>query len=475
MAAKRFAIAFSFPGERRARVESIASAVAQRVGRARVLYDQYHEAEFARPNLDLHLQRLYHDETELNVVFLCKEYTEKEWCGLEWRAIRDLIKQRRDDIMLLHFDDATVAGVYGIDGYIEINGRTNEEVAGLILERHAQHHENGAKLPVLHETGKLPNGRTEMCELILDKGEHIHVQLQAEHELDFAICTPSSYQRWRDTAKLTGCLHLARRTSNMAVTLVAKETGKHHVLVINNTRRTKPIQYTLSIQECTTMTPPRSTTPASKSGHGSGPTQLSAPKGGPAVALYRQGDIFEVGSDLTVLPCSARGHFSKTAEAHIKRFGLPLPPHQTLGSITVYQFPGDGTITRYIAWAASVMAFQSTAEIIRSIGRQLGAYANANTHIHFIEAPLLGTGKGDLDELVAGPALRDGFLATCTTDATLIIYAQPAGLIRRLRASVAEVRTDTSRAPKRAADERTPGSLRSAKEQQRRGQRPRAT
>jgi excisionase family DNA binding protein len=38
------------------------------------------------------------------------------------------------------------------------------------------------------------------------------------------------------------------------------ETGKHHVLVINNTRRTKPIQYTISIQECTTMTPPRTPT-----------------------------------------------------------------------------------------------------------------------------------------------------------------------------------------------------------------------
>ena len=139
-AAKRFAIALSFPGEWRARVEAIAARLAARVGRARVLYDRYHEAEFARPSLDVYLQGLYHDETELNVVFLCKEYAQKEWCGLEWRAIRDLIKHHREDVMLLRFDDATVVGVFSIDGYIDITSRPDEEVAALILERHAQHY-----------------------------------------------------------------------------------------------------------------------------------------------------------------------------------------------------------------------------------------------------------------------------------------------------------------------------------------------
>lgn len=163
-----------------------------------------------------------------------------------------------------------------------------------------------------------------------------------------------------------------------------------------------------------------------------------------AVVVYRRGNIFEVGSDLTVLPCSARGHFSKTAEVHITRFGLPLPPEQPLGSITVHPFPGTGTVTRYIAWAASVMAYQSTAEIVREIGQQLGQYANANTHIHFIEAPLLGTGAGELDELVAGLALREGFLATCVTDATMTIYALSSGLIRQLRSAVNDSRAGRS-------------------------------
>ena len=88
-----------------------------------------------------------------------------------------------------------------------------------------------------------------MCELRLNKGDRIHVAFTAEHELDFVICTPTIYKKWRSTAKLTGSLHHARRTKDMTITLVAKEAGIHYVLLINNTRRKAPIAYTLEINE----------------------------------------------------------------------------------------------------------------------------------------------------------------------------------------------------------------------------------
>jgi hypothetical protein len=53
---KRFSIALSFPGECRAFVEDVALQLAQHVGRDRVLYDRFYEAEFARPDLDTYLQ-----------------------------------------------------------------------------------------------------------------------------------------------------------------------------------------------------------------------------------------------------------------------------------------------------------------------------------------------------------------------------------------------------------------------------------
>lgn len=136
---KRFLVALSFPGEYRGVVETVAHLLGQELGKQRVLYDKFHEAEFARPNLDTHLQSLYHDESELLVVFLCADYKRKEWTGLEWRAIRDLIKKKQDtSIMFVRLDDANISGLFSIDGYISANGREPAEIASLILSRFRQ-------------------------------------------------------------------------------------------------------------------------------------------------------------------------------------------------------------------------------------------------------------------------------------------------------------------------------------------------
>jgi len=135
-AKKRFRVALSFPGERRDFVEGVAGTLSERIGKERVFYDKYHEAELARPNLDTHLQRLYHQVADLIVVFLCSDYEQKEWCGLEWRAIRALIKNKQDHaIMLIRFDETEISGLYPIDGYVSVNDRIPSEIARLILER----------------------------------------------------------------------------------------------------------------------------------------------------------------------------------------------------------------------------------------------------------------------------------------------------------------------------------------------------
>jgi tetratricopeptide (TPR) repeat protein len=133
---KRFSIALSFPGEHRAFVEQVAAALSSQIGKERVLYDMYYEAEFARPNLDTHLQSLYHDDSELIAVFLCEDYERKEWCGLEWRAIRDLIKKRQaSSVMPLRFDTIEIPGLFSTDGYVWIDSRSPLEIAAIILKR----------------------------------------------------------------------------------------------------------------------------------------------------------------------------------------------------------------------------------------------------------------------------------------------------------------------------------------------------
>jgi hypothetical protein len=130
---RRFQVALSFPGEKRPFVEEVADKL-----RARgidVFYDKYFEAELAVLDLDIRLQQIYHDYSDLLVVFVCEEYEKKDWCGLEFRAIRDLIKKKEADVLLMRFDDAPLPGIFSLDGYVDLRGRTPEQAVEVISRR----------------------------------------------------------------------------------------------------------------------------------------------------------------------------------------------------------------------------------------------------------------------------------------------------------------------------------------------------
>lgn len=136
MSNKRFRVAFSFAGEKRRFVAKIAAILAKQFGNDSILYDKYHEAEFARPDLGVTLPELYHDESDLVVVVVCPNYSEKEWAGLEWMAIHDLIKNRKTEmVMLCRFEQAKLKGVFSTAGWIELDEKSPEETADLILQR----------------------------------------------------------------------------------------------------------------------------------------------------------------------------------------------------------------------------------------------------------------------------------------------------------------------------------------------------
>lgn len=131
---KQFKVALSFPGEKRDFVSQVAAGLQERI--SDIFYDEYFEAELAQPDLDIILQTIYHKNSDLVVVLICKEYDKKEWCGLEWRAIRDLLKQRKGStIMPMRFDDVEIPGLFSIDGYINLQGRAPEQAVDIICRR----------------------------------------------------------------------------------------------------------------------------------------------------------------------------------------------------------------------------------------------------------------------------------------------------------------------------------------------------
>lgn len=139
---RRFHVALSFPSEVRNFVSIIADRLAEKYDQKRVLYDNFHKVEFSRPNLDIYLQNLYYNDSDLIVVFLCKEYQKKAWCGIEWRAIRSVFSQQGNEnrVMLVKCGNFEIAGLCEIrDGTYKIFSMDEEDAIELtngIIERY---------------------------------------------------------------------------------------------------------------------------------------------------------------------------------------------------------------------------------------------------------------------------------------------------------------------------------------------------
>jgi hypothetical protein len=132
----QFEVAFSFPGEKRNYVSEVVEQLRPHMEKYSIFYDLDYQAQLARPNLDTLLQDIYRNNSKLIVVFLCREYSQKVWCGLEWRTVRDIIKETNDEkIMFVRFDDAPIKGIFSIDGYIDANKFFPKDIAEFILER----------------------------------------------------------------------------------------------------------------------------------------------------------------------------------------------------------------------------------------------------------------------------------------------------------------------------------------------------
>lgn len=163
---KRFRIAFSFAGEKREFVEATAQILAQKFGEKKILYDKFHEAEFARFDLGMYLPKLYGEQSELIVPVLCGKYDQKRWTGWEWMHIYGLLtKADGHRVMPSRFDYAHADGLSPAAGFIELDYKTPEQFAALILQRLAinegkanNHYTNNLKLDpsVIEQTSLAP-------------------------------------------------------------------------------------------------------------------------------------------------------------------------------------------------------------------------------------------------------------------------------------------------------------------------------
>lgn len=101
-----------------------------------MFYDKYYQAQLAVPNLDTVLQKVYREGCRLVVVFLSKDYAKNKWCGIEWRAIREILNRKEDQsIMYVRFDKAEIPGVCSYDGYIDANKYSEDALVSMVHQR----------------------------------------------------------------------------------------------------------------------------------------------------------------------------------------------------------------------------------------------------------------------------------------------------------------------------------------------------
>lgn len=136
MSTRRFRVALSFAGEKRAFVREVANILAERFGEAAILYDDFHKAEFVRHNQGIYLSKLYADQSDLIVPVLCPKYDAKRWTGWEWVHIYGLLTNEDGyRVMPCRFEYAEIEGLGPTATFLDLDHLSPEDAARHILER----------------------------------------------------------------------------------------------------------------------------------------------------------------------------------------------------------------------------------------------------------------------------------------------------------------------------------------------------
>ncbi len=86
-----FSVAFSFAGEQRALVKSIAEACEARLGRGTVFFDEWFEYLIGGSNAEKFLQKIYGKQTQMMVLCVAQHYDQKPWPLAEAAAIQSRV------------------------------------------------------------------------------------------------------------------------------------------------------------------------------------------------------------------------------------------------------------------------------------------------------------------------------------------------------------------------------------------------
>lgn len=125
---QKFSVGLSFAGEQRAYAQDVALSLREKG--VSVFYDRFHEVDLWGCDLVDTLNDLYSERMSLVIVFVSKEYVEKDFTNVERRAaLSKAISQRSRYVMPVRFDNTKLPGVPPTLGYLSAEDNTPEQLA----------------------------------------------------------------------------------------------------------------------------------------------------------------------------------------------------------------------------------------------------------------------------------------------------------------------------------------------------------
>ncbi len=129
-----FQVALSFAGEQRPYVQRVSAELATRGIEA--FYDEEQQIVLWGRNLGEELQRIYMDDSYAVVMFISREYGEKNWTRHERRsALSRALRERREYVLPVRFDATELPGLDPDISYLKTEDYPPEALAGAISNK----------------------------------------------------------------------------------------------------------------------------------------------------------------------------------------------------------------------------------------------------------------------------------------------------------------------------------------------------
>lgn len=133
----KYEVALSFAGEQRDFVEKIALYLKE--NGINVFYDYFEQVELWGKDLTAKLEEIYTNEARYCVIFISKDYAEKEWTCHECAAAAQRMLNSRvksvDYILPVRFDNTKLPAVFNTTGYIDANIFTPLKIGEMLVRK----------------------------------------------------------------------------------------------------------------------------------------------------------------------------------------------------------------------------------------------------------------------------------------------------------------------------------------------------